>query len=719
MKTYEQMTEEVLEKVKKEKVRRRGAAKTAVSFALVLVLMIGTVLVAGQVGKAPGKTAPGGAQNGKPPVLKNEDPLTAGREYGELYDLLKTNGFDPESGGSPIRGYGFKGIDQNLAIGLDEHGAESYSDGSVGYSKTNVQVEGIDEADVVKTDGKYVYAISKSNVYIFSAEDGKMETVATIPFVGDDRSSVPLSGLRVGWGAPEIYVTDVRMIVVFSVYKPETDEQGNENPFYSFKQYYAAAVYDITDRAAPALVGTASIGGFAVSSRMTDGKLYLVASEGFRGFVDRDDPETYIPTLYKNGVAELVGADSIYYGGDESDCTYLNVMEISVSDASVTSNLSLLGYTGEIMYQSPDNIFVARTDNKTETEQTTEDGTTVETYYSKDETVISKISVSGGLALAGTARIDGRLLNSFSMDEHEGYLRVVTSVQRSTNGQRWIEGLSQEEIDRYLAEDEQDDAVMHYWYDEETGRLYCLDEQDNWDFEENNDLYVLDPSMNVTGSIVGLAPDERIYSCRFEGNDGYFVTFRETDPLFHVDLSDPANPRVIDELKIPGHSDYLQRFGEYMLGFGQDDDGFLKLSMFSEDENGVMSEIAVISLPGTQYSDALHDHHAILADAERGIICFGAYGYYDDNSLYGSIYYIVTWDGQEFGVAVKSELGEDCGTLRGFYIGDYFYLYVDSNVAAGTLTSYSLSDFGEIDRETMDEPNNDPDPYYSGYVTID
>lgn len=692
MKTYDELTDEVLEKVKKEKARRRGAAKTAVSFALVLVLMIGTVLVAGQVGRAPGKIAPGGAQNGKPPVLKNEDPLTAGREYGEIYDLLRTNGFDPESGGRLIRGYGFKGIDQELAIDLDENGRDTYSDGSVGYSKTNVQVEGIDEADVVKTDGKYVYAVSKSNVYIFSAEDGKMETVATIPFVGDDRSSVPLSGLRVGWGAPEIYVTDVRMIVVFSVYKPGTDEQGNENPFYSFKQYYAAAVYDITDRAAPALVGTASIGGFAVSSRMTDGKLYLVASDGFYGFVDRDDPETYIPTLYKNGVAELVGADSIYYGGDESDCTYLNVMEISVSDASVTSNLSLLGYTGEIMYQSPDNIFVARTDNKTETEQTTEDGTTVETYYSKDETVISKISVSGGLALAGTARIDGRLLNSFSMDEYEGYLRVVTSVNDFVMVRKWHE--ADENYERYLIDSE------------DSGENY-------------NDLYVLDPSMNVTGSIVGLAPDERIFSCRFEGNDGYFVTYRETDPLFHVDLSDPANPRVIDELKIPGHSDYLQRFGEYMLGFGQDDDGLLKLSMFSEDENGMMSEIAVISLPGAQYSDALHDHHAILADAERGIICFGAYGYYDDNSLYGSIYYIVTWDGQEFGVAVKSELGEACGTLRGFYIGDYFYLYVDSNVAADTLTSYSLSDFGEIDRETMDEPNNDPDPYYSGYVFID
>ncbi|MBQ3901396.1 MAG: beta-propeller domain-containing protein, partial [Clostridia bacterium] len=242
MKTYEQMTEEVLEKVKKEKARRHGAAKTAVSFALVLVLMIGTVLVAGQVGRAPGKIAPGGAQNGKPPVLKNEDPLTAGREYGEIYDLLKTNGFDPESGGRPIRGYGFDGLTWDDSVDVDAIEKEASSVGSVGYSKTNVQVEGIDEADVVKTDGKYVYAVSKSNVYIFSAEDGKMETVATIPFVGDDRSSVPLSGLRVGWGAPEIYVTDVRMIVVFSVYKPETDEQGNENPFYSFKQYVQSSV---------------------------------------------------------------------------------------------------------------------------------------------------------------------------------------------------------------------------------------------------------------------------------------------------------------------------------------------------------------------------------------------------------------------------------------------------------------------------------------------
>ena len=470
MKTYDEMTAEVLEKVKKEKARRRGAAKTAVSFALVLVLMIGTVLVAGQVNRAPEKNV------ARPAPLKAEK-LSSGREYGEIYDLLEANGYDPQNGSGWVqKGWGWDAdIDGSVllggAVGTSEDNADAVSGG---YTETNVQVAGIDEADVVKTDGKYIYAVSNSNVYIFSAEDGEMETVSKIPLVNEDGTAVAMNGLRLySWNATasDIYVTDGRLIVVGSMYEPKTDEQGNEFRAYWGKQYFAVTVYDITDRAAPALVGTASIGGFAVSSRLTDGKLYLIASEGFYDPIDRDDPETYIPVVYKNGTEELVGADSIYCSGDESDCTYLNVMEIDVADASVASNISLLGYTGEIMYQSPDNIFVARTDHNTVTEQKTEDGTTLETSYSKDETVISKISVSGGLALAGSARIDGRLLNSFSMDEYEGYLRVVTSVQRSTNGQRWIEGLSQEEIDRYLAEDEQDDAVMHYWYDEETGRL--------------------------------------------------------------------------------------------------------------------------------------------------------------------------------------------------------------------------------------------------------
>lgn len=719
MKTYDEMTAEVLEKVKKEKARRRGAAKTAVSFALVLVLMIGTVLVAGQVNRAPGKTATGGTQNGRPPVLKNEDPLTAGREYGEIYDLLEANGYDPQ------KGWGWDydidgGVKLGGAVGTSEDNAEAVSGG---YTETNVQVAGIDEADVVKTDGKYIYAVSHGNVYIFSAEDGEMETVSKIPLLNGDGTVSVMEGMRLlstGMAVADIYVTEDRLIIVFSVYEPVSDEQNGEIHYYWYggKLYYTAAVYDITDRAAPALVGTASIGGYAVSSRLTDGKLYLIASEGFYDPIDRDDPETYIPVLYKNGTEELVGADSIYCSGDESECTYLNVMEIDVADASVASNISLLGYTGEIMYQSPDNIFVARTDHNTVTEQKTEDGTTLETSYSKDETVISKISVSGGLALAGTARIDGLLLNSFSMDEYEGYLRVVTSVWKSTNRSKWISGLSQEEIDRYLREDEQDDAVLHYWYEEESGRLFCLDELDHGESEQYNDLYVLDPSMNVAGSIEGLAPDERIFSCRFEGNDGYFVTYRETDPLFHVDLSDPYAPRVIDELKIPGHSDYLQRFGEYMLGFGQDDGGLLKLSMFSEDENGMMSEIAVISIPGMTYSEALYDHHAILADADRGIICFGAYGWEGNLYSYGAYYCVVTWDGQEFSLALKDALGDDAFTaMRGFCIDDCFYLYAGGQLAADSLTSYSLSDFGEIDRETMDEP--DPNVSEYGYAFID
>lgn len=717
MKTYDEMTAEVLEKVKKVKARRRGAAKTAVSFALVLVLMIGTVLVAGQVNRAPEKNV------ARPAPLKAEK-LSSGREYGEIYDLLEANGYDPQNGSGWVqKGWGWDAdIDGSVllggAVGTSEDNADAVSGG---YTETNVQVAGIDEADVVKTDGKYIYAVSNSNVYIFSAEDGEMETVSKIPLVNEDGTAVAMNGLRLySWNATasDIYVTDGRLIVVGSMYEPKTDEQGNEFRAYWGKQYFAATVYDITDRAAPALVGTASIGGFAVSSRLTDGKLYLIASEGFYDPIDRDDPETYIPVVYKNGTEELVGADSIYCSGDESDCTYLNVMEIDVADASVASNISLLGYTGEIMYQSPDNIFVARTDHNTVTEQKTEDGTTLETSYSKDETVISKISVSGGLALAGTARIDGLLLNSFSMDEYEGYLRVVTSVWKSTNRSKWISGLSQEEIDRYLREDEQDDAVLHYWYEEETGRLFCLDELDHGESEQYNDLYVLDPSMNVAGSIEGLAPDERIFSCRFEGNDGYFVTYRETDPLFHVDLSDPYAPRVIDELKIPGHSDYLQRFGEYMLGFGQDDGGLLKLSMFSEDENGMMSEIAVISIPGMTYSEALYDHHAILADADRGIICFGAYGWEGNLYSYGAYYCVVTWDGQEFSLALKDALGDDAVTaMRGFCIDDCFYLYAGGQLAADSLTSYSLSDFGEIDRETMDEP--DPNVSEYGYAFID
>ncbi|MBR7033646.1 MAG: beta-propeller domain-containing protein [Clostridia bacterium] len=712
MKNYDELTSEVLEKVRSEKKRRRGAVKKITSAALAFVFVAGAVLAA---------YYSGGMTRSVVPDVKGAVVASA-HDYGEIYDLL----IKAPDGDYP--GYGE--IETDMAERVDEKTSLSeVSDApandaspelSAGtFTRTNVQVDGIDEADVVKTDGKYVYAVSRENVYIISAENGEMNSVSKVPYRGEDGSFTPDASLAVTWAVPDIYIEGDRLIIVSHTYRYNGDNGQNDPvyimPFYGGDSYFTAAVYDISDRSSPAFVSSVSVSGEGISSRMTDGRLYLIAADRYYGELDRSEPETFIPSVYEDGKSELIAPDSIYCGAEESTCQYLNVMEVSVADASVVSSISLLGYDGETMYQSADNIFVARTDYKYDSTETTEDGITTAAGSNRYDTILTKISLNGGLAFAGAANLDGSILNSFSMDEYDGYLRVVTSIRIENYESKWREAESfPENVDYDVPENRDGDIVYAETGSEEYyGEYYYYGPEyisDEWNDEMYNNLYVLDSAMNVTGRLERLAPDERIYSCRFEGTDGYFVTYRETDPLFHVDLSDPTAPRVIDELKIPGHSDYLGRFGELLFGFGQDDDGNLKLSMFSEDEGGAMSEISVITIPGAYYSEALYDHHAILADAERGLICFGAETWGDDD-VYGSKFYVVSWNGQGFEIKTSVDIGEWSDALRGLFIGDFFYLFARGSGTADTITSFSLTDFSEIDREELDEREIEPDYY--------
>ncbi|MBQ7474996.1 MAG: beta-propeller domain-containing protein [Clostridia bacterium] len=696
MKTYEELTADVAEKVKKKEAKRRDMARSVLTVFLSVVLIGSIVTSAALSGRTktvvPTDTAETDEPNADPVTVKT-GVVTARRDYGDIFRHISSgNGdvFYKDDVGIVVQEEEGRGSEIPTANSSPETGANGGADAD--YSKTNVQVEGIDEADVVKTDGKYIYAVGGDGAYIISADNGIMETVAKIPLTGAD-SPFSVGGTPGGgyFSNCELYITDDRLVVVAETYDYGEDQADGEYFFWGYGDaYLSAAVFDIADRTAPTLISSCAISGNRVSSRLSGDRLCLVAAQRFYGEILEEEPSTYIPTVYENGEGGLVGADRIFSGDGESECEYLNIALVDIGDASVTANLSLLGYDGHVMYQSENNVYVARTDWSYDVNEYEEDGFVVETYETGSDSVIAKISFDGGLALVGSARLDGYLHNSFSMDEYDGYLRVVTSVRNDSGTYKYRRGAVDYETEQY-------ETSVLYGSPEETGADYETDvdypsvepfEESTWDEEMYNNLYVLDAGMNVTGSIVGLAEDERIYSCRFEGTDGYFVTYRETDPLFHVDLSDPTDPRVIDELKIPGHSDYLERFGDHLFGFGQDDDGNLKLSMFSESADGAMNEIAVITLPGVYESDALYDHHAILADAERGLICFGAYGEYDEE--YGKRqFFIVKWNGQSFDVVMRADAGDYAWTSRALYIGDFIYFY--SYGGSANIRSFDLS----------------------------
>jgi uncharacterized secreted protein with C-terminal beta-propeller domain len=204
-----------------------------------------------------------------------------------------------------------------------------------------------------------------------------------------------------------------------------------------------------------------------------------------------------------------------------------------------------------------------------------------------------------------------------------------------------------------------------------------------------NCLYTLDSNLLIIGKIEKLASGERVYSVRFDGDIGYFVTFRQVDPLFAVDLSVPSNPTVLSALKIPGFSQYLHPYSDTLLfGLGRDADeqsgkaGFLKLSMFDVSDPKNVSEKSKLIIDGVYYSDAISNHKAIIVDAVNNIIAFPADGKY-------LIYSYSPVSGFKQEAALQSPGGSKYYyNVRGLYIGDFFYVVSNSGISSYSMQGY-------------------------------
>lgn len=263
-------------------------------------------------------------------------------------------------------------------------------------------------------------------------------------------------------------------------------------------------------------------------------------------------------------------------------------------------------------------------------------------YSGKNVTTIRKVSYESGKLTAGAqCKLNGYINDSFSIDEYNEYLRVVV-----TDG-------------------------------------------------DTNSVYILDKDLKETGSIKGLAEDERVYSARFMGDVGYFVTFKETDPLFSVDLSDPKNPKIIGELKIPGFSDYLHPYGkDKLLGIGMNVDektmstDGVKLTMFDISDPENVKEEQTYVIENVYYTDVSYDYKAALVDTEKNLIGFAA------DSEGGREYYTFSYDEKDgFTCTMHEEInGNNMRITRGIYIEDTLYV-IQGNI----IEAYSLKDFKKVD----------------------
>lgn len=464
---------------------------------------------------------------------------------------------------TPDPRYGLKDEAAQEAPAADAPDGLGSGEGSGDYSTTNIQVEGVDEADILKTDGKYLYIGGNNAVRIVRADGSRMSEAAQIRMPDEKQ-------------VQELYLDGDRLVVLGNRYEAgESPGPGDPRimeekamiwPGWQ-KNFSYADVYNISDPSSPVLLKTHEMEGSYISSRKAGDIVYLITNSW-------PSDGRIVPYLRDTATGNQVvplAVDDVLVMPDFPARGYVVLSALNIRDRE-PAVVEAMTTSGHLVYMNRNSLYLAadRYDGTTE---------------------ISRFQVDGmRFGYAGTARIRGRLLNQFSMDEHNGHLRVAATT------------------------------------------------------DAGNAVYVLDSFMEPVGSLTGLAPGEQIYSMRLMGDTGYMVTFRTIDPLFVLDLADPTAPSVAGELKIPGFSNYLHPVGDgLILGIGlqtnelfeRDDQGReevigfrtggIKVSLFDVSDQGNPREISsLVTGENGSYAEALYNHRAVLTDPASDRIIFDA-----------------------------------------------------------------------------------------------
>ena len=342
-------------------------------------------------------------------------------------------------------------------------------------------------------------------------------------------------------------------------------------------------VYDISDKGEPVLKRDFSIDGNYFNSRMIGDYVYVVATM-YTFYTEND---IALPRIHSNNETEVIPANDIYYYNfSDNSYTFTTIVALNINNISQepTHETIMLGGTSAI-YVSPSNIYITFPDYPWQENEIM-------------KTTIYRIKIDKqNITPVATGEVPGYLLNQFSMDEHNGYFRIATTV----NNFNW----------RTFAESE----VI-----------------------SKNNVYVLDQSLNVVGKLEDLAPGEQIYSTRFMGDRCYMVTFRNIDPLFVIDLADPTAPQVLGQLKVTGYSGYLHIYDEnHIIGIGKETtydskEDFawyqgVKISLFDVSDVSNPVEVAKYEI-GDRGTDSpiLYDHKSLLFDREKNLLVIPVIG---------------------------------------------------------------------------------------------
>ncbi len=621
-------------------------------------------------------------------------------------------------------------------------------------SDTNTQVSGVDEADFVETDGRFIYVARGGGLTIFDTAD-QLSSVSELAlsgnvvgeFLSGDRLTViTQSGYGGGWYggiSPLIRIADFAGSFVPGRWNPQT----------------TVTVFDVSDRSAPSIASQTTLDGDFRDARAVNGTVYVVLENSFNlpaplytdAPVIPDETEVFItdpvehetsvivavseesngessndvklieieqvrwgwwnPTIIANRTYEsfddyaarvgdqltslslphafsvgadgsttdigpLTSAENIVRPQSDNQQSLLTIMSIDAANAStgsdVASSAGLMTSYGSTVYMTRDALYVA----------------TTEYHYdqsgSSSDTRIDRFTVDGtNVTWQACGVVPGVLFNQFAMNEQDGYLHLATH----TWAQHWVANdPTAENID---------------W------------SNGTWTTQNDNGVYVLDTegdTLDEVGSLTGLAPGEQLYAARFIGDMAYLVTFLQTDPLFAIDLSDPANPTLQGELVIPGFSNYLQSVGEgLLLGIGQErEEGTwntrLHASLFDVSDGTNLTQIARQFLEETSQwssSDAQYDHHALLYSAEDGLLVLPVSSFGSDTNEDGTIEYhfeqlLEVLHVDASGIQSLGEIRTGESIFRTVRIDNVLYAISETSVTAVSLDDFSVVGQAEL-----------------------
>ncbi|NCN65245.1 MAG: hypothetical protein GW779_06390 [Candidatus Altiarchaeum hamiconexum] len=530
---------------------------------------------------------------------------------------------------------------------------EIYTDSSASdFSQTNIQVEGVDEADLVKNDGKYIYIVSGKMIVIIDAYPAKDAKI--------------LSEIKFNENPSEIFINNNKLVV----FTQEYNYNSRREYYYGPQTKTKIAIYDISDRKNPKIEREIKSDGHYFDSRMIGDYVYVIINEPvyyqpcqiYKGNSIKTDmkcitEDIKFPEVTMNGEINDKNFPYIYYW-DIQDYSYhwTIVLSVDIQDKDAKPNKKFFVMSdAQNIYVSPENIYITQTkwmsqheilekvydevvipnlskdvqaqikeienSNKSMYIKKFERMLVIKEYFvnldyremqkfqdkienkmqeiqkefekSREQTTINKIGIKHGrITPKAGGSVPGTILNQFSMDEYNKNFRIATTTQKYSDNQA-------------------------------------------------NNIYVLDADLKIMGKIEDIAPGESIYSVRFMGKKAYMVTFKRIDPLFVIDLSNPDKPTLAGKLKIPGYSDYLHPYDEnHLIGIGKEVDESIdadkvhssdavyytaiqgvKLAIFDvrDIEHPVEMYKKVIGDRGTD-SDATRDHKAFLFDKEKNLL---------------------------------------------------------------------------------------------------